>query len=85
MDQLTRRRLEASDDNKKDKPLSVLELALDDIKRGEIKLDGLYVICIDRSQPIIKTSVYRAGLSWEEQIAYLQLQIATIAKWKLED
>jgi len=84
MDEITRRRLDVMEDNKEAKPKEVLELILDDINKGNINPDGLYIICVNRSQPRISRDIFRAGLTWEEQIAYLQLEIADINKWKLE-
>jgi len=84
IDQITKRRLNAMSDNTQAKPLEVLQLIIDDIEKGEIKPDGMYVILIDRSNDEIDTSTFLAGLKWEEQFAYLQLEITKITLRKLK-
>lgn len=80
MDELSKKRL-LKGTSYEAEPLKVLKLAIENIEDKDIEPTGLILILVNKNNHT--RSVYRAGMTWEEQVAYLQLESADVITSKM--
>lgn len=51
----------------------ILQLALDDIDKGEIKVTGAIILLINLDATTLQQTTYRAGVSKDQEIACLEI------------
>jgi hypothetical protein len=83
-DELAIKRVERETDNLKVAPLDLLKLMLHDIQTGAIKPDGLLLLYFERPKEGERSmGTYRANVTWEQEVAYLQMQITRVLRSQL--
>jgi len=82
-DELAKRRVDRAMDNKTVRPVDLLRAMADDIECGDLKVDGLLLLYIDRPEgEVWDTGAYRCGLTRDAELVVLDLaHERTIRQW----
>lgn len=85
MSELERARIDAQRNNTKVTPEQILRLALDDLRRGEVKADAclIYLIKKPAGDECGTRNVYRSNMDRPDEVAYLEyFKMRTLEDWR---